>query len=758
MKVGQGAMGVVWQAYDENLHRVVAAKELLVLDGLDDSKIERAKHRAMREARLAARLEHPNAIRVYDAVEDNGQPWLIMEYLPSRSLAAVIAEQGTLPPREVARIGCYTAAALAAAHRNGIQHRDVKPGNVLIGDQEVKITDFGVSRATGDDGTATATGTVGTPAFFSPEIARGEEAGFPSDVFSLGATLYNAVEGTPPFGAADNHIAMLHRVASGSIMPPANAGPLLSPVLFRLLATDPERRPTMEEAVHLLAAVVNETPQVSEATAVIPATVQLPVEAMPEEKAKQQKKAGAAATGAAAAGLVAGAAQAEAAGLTAPGQSTPGNAADAASADGSQAAAGTTDAAQADASQTGASQTGADQTGADQTGADQTGADQANAGHADAGQVGAGAAGAAQASADQADAGQAGADNADAAKAASTNAEPGDADAGQAGAGNTDAGQADRAGTDKAAAAGTAASAAASSAQKSAPSAGEDGAEAAVAAAAIGEPEAAAAVNPPVPDTAPQETAGVAAGGVAAQQETAAVASNPAATPHPTPAAAPPASTHPGHVPPAPVDPPAPAPPAEEERRNPLALIGIIILVIAVGVGAFLLWPKGNRSADGGSPSGTPSPPATSQSQPQQSEPQQTQPQQTTTQSPPPQENPPQSNPQNTPGNTPPPPATPGTAQEALTNYYALIPNNLEAGYATLTDRFKATRTRTFGEYQQWWGQFSSVELSDFAPQGENVVTATLTYRKGGAVSTTERNTYTLVLQNGKWMIDSQTP
>ncbi|MDT7790028.1 MAG: eukaryotic-like serine/threonine-protein kinase [Pseudonocardiales bacterium] len=285
-KVGQGAMGVVWQAYDEQLHRVVAAKELLALDGVDDTKIDRAKARAMREARLAARLEHPNAIRVYDVVEQDGQPWLIMEYLPSRSLAAVITEQGTLPPREVARIGCYTAAALAAAHRHGIQHRDVKPGNVLIGDQEVKITDFGISKAI-DDGTATVTGTVGTPAFFSPEVARGEDAGLASDVFSLGATLYNAVEGGPPFGTADNHIAMLHRVASGSIMPPANAGPLLSPVLFRLLATDPERRPSMQEAVHLLAAVVNETPQVSEATVVIPATVELPVEAQPEEKAKQ---------------------------------------------------------------------------------------------------------------------------------------------------------------------------------------------------------------------------------------------------------------------------------------------------------------------------------------------------------------------------------------------------------------------------------------------------------------------------------------
>ncbi len=447
VKVGQGAMGVVWQAYDENLHRVVAAKELLVLDGLDDSKIERAKHRAMREARLAARLEHPNAIRVYDAVEHDGQPWLIMEYLPSRSLAAVIAEQGTLPPREVARIGCYTAAALAAAHRSGIQHRDVKPGNVLIGDQEVKITDFGVSRGTGDDGTATATGTVGTPAFFSPEIARGEEAGFPSDVFSLGATLYNAVEGSPPFGAADNHIAMLHRVASGSIMPPANAGPLLSPVLFRLLATDPERRPTMEEAVHLLAAVVNETPQVSEATAVIPATVELPVEALPEQKAKQEKKAGAAATGAAAAGLVAGAAQAEAAGLTAPAK-----------------------------------------TGADQAGPAETSPAEAGAAQTDAAQT------------DAAEADEAGADQADAEQTGTAEGAQERADAVPADAGKADA----EPGAGSEAAAGAAATGAAVTTGKP---------EAAVAAAAAGEPEAAATVDPPA-----TQTAEPAVGAVGAQQ------------------------------------------------------------------------------------------------------------------------------------------------------------------------------------------------------------------------------------------------
>jgi hypothetical protein len=208
--------------------------------------------------------------------------------------------------------------------------------------------------------------------------------------------------------------------------------------------------------------------------------------------------------------------------------------------------------------------------------------------------------------------------------------------------------------------------------------------------------------------------------------------------------------------------PAAPVPPAQEEerRRNPLALVGIVLLVVAVGVGAFLLWPKGDRDQAANDPTGGPSPTGTSQpqTQPQQSQPQQSEPQQSTSQSPTQSQNPPQNPPQTNPNPTAVPPATPGTAQQALTAYYALIPGNLEAGYATLTDRFKAARTPTFQEYQQWWGQFSSVELSDLAPQGENVVTATLTYRKGGTVTNTERNTYTLVLQNGKWMIDSQTP
>ncbi|HWO67355.1 MAG TPA: serine/threonine-protein kinase, partial [Umezawaea sp.] len=251
-QLGAGAMGVVWRAGDLKLERVVAVKELLLPSHLDDKAVEQARRRAQREARIAARLHHPNAITVHDVVEHDGQPWLIMEYLPSQSLATVLAERGPLPIGDVVRIGKHMADALAAAHKASVVHRDVKPGNVLLGAEgTVKITDFGISRAL-DDTAATATGNyAGTPAFFAPEVARGQEAGYPSDVFSLGATLYNAVEGQPPFGITDNSIAQLYRAAAGTVRPPERAG-ALAPLLARLLALDPRARPTMAEAAEAL--------------------------------------------------------------------------------------------------------------------------------------------------------------------------------------------------------------------------------------------------------------------------------------------------------------------------------------------------------------------------------------------------------------------------------------------------------------------------------------------------------------------------
>ncbi|GDY33180.1 serine/threonine-protein kinase [Gandjariella thermophila] len=262
-QVGSGAMGLVWQAHDELLHRTVAVKQLVLRAGMSERETSEAKRRAMREGRITARLHHPHAITVYDVVEHEGQPCLVMEYLRSQSLADVLAARGTLPAERVAAIGDQVASALAAAHRAGIVHRDIKPGNVLLTDDgTAKITDFGISRAVGD-GTVTASGILaGTPAYLAPEVAQGADAGFPADVFSLGATLYTAVEGGPPFGLDDNAMALLYRIASYEFRPPTRSG-ALTPVLTRLLARDPAQRPTMAEARDALAAVAGHGPAVT---------------------------------------------------------------------------------------------------------------------------------------------------------------------------------------------------------------------------------------------------------------------------------------------------------------------------------------------------------------------------------------------------------------------------------------------------------------------------------------------------------------
>jgi serine/threonine protein kinase len=492
-------MGVVWRGEDQRLHRVVAVKELLLPDTLNSVQAEKARDRAMREARIAARLQHPHAISVYDVVEHDGQPWLIMEYLPSRSMSAVLAEVGALPPHEVARIGGQLASALAAAHKAGIVHRDVKPGNVLLGDHgEVKITDFGISRAAGDVTTTTTGTAVGTPAFFSPEVARGDDAGYPSDVFSLGATLYNAVEGTPPFGLTDNTIALLHRVAEGKIRPPELAGPL-APVLLRLLAEDPHDRPTMAEAAEELYAAA--------------------------EAAKAAEPAPAAVV--------------------------------------------------------------------------------PNTGHA----------------------------------------------------------VVDEKRTE-----------------------------------IIERPESPA----PVPDV------------------------------------------------------PRPAVTEDDRRRKRTALVvltTVAVLALAL-VGGLLLMspgkqtPGGQNNAAAGSSSAAPSSPtraaqppaATSQATTTSSQPPQLS--TTTSQAAPP----------------PPPPAEngPQALTKAVTDYYALIPGNLQASYARLTDAFKSGRSQSFEDYQAFWGDKQAVNLSNVVAQGDNTVSATVTYVYNSGKTETERHVYTLVQQNGQWLIDSQ--
>lgn len=258
-RVGSGGMGVVWRGHDMLLNRTVAVKQLVLGPALSPAEAAECRERAMREGRIAARLQHPHAINVFDVAlgpdaegDEEDQPWLVMEYLPSRSLADVLAEQGALPPLKVARIGRHIADALAAAHRAGIVHRDVKPGNVLLGDNgTVKITDFGISRASWDV-TVTRDGILtGTPAYFAPEVARGESPGPASDVYSLGATLYTAVEGEPPFGRDGNTLALLRSIAEGEVRPPERAGPL-SGLLMQLLRQDPAARPLMGIARDML--------------------------------------------------------------------------------------------------------------------------------------------------------------------------------------------------------------------------------------------------------------------------------------------------------------------------------------------------------------------------------------------------------------------------------------------------------------------------------------------------------------------------
>nr|WP_063779286.1 serine/threonine-protein kinase [Kibdelosporangium sp. MJ126-NF4]CEL17288.1 putative serine/threonine protein kinase [Kibdelosporangium sp. MJ126-NF4]CTQ91482.1 putative serine/threonine protein kinase [Kibdelosporangium sp. MJ126-NF4] len=248
-QLGSGGMGVVWRATDEDLDRVVALKRALYVGGTHDQK--RAQL-LKREARTVAKVNHPNVVTLYNAVMSGDELWLVMEYLP----ASTLASQGVLPPAAVARVGVQLADALDAIHRAGVLHRDVKPSNVLMtADGRPKLGDFGVSRSVHNDVTISRTGGLdGTPGYLAPEVARGEDATEASDVFSLGATLFAAVEGVPPVGKADNPQVLVWRAATGDIN--ESHGPLGS-VLSALLHPDPRRRPTAARAKEMLADAAN---------------------------------------------------------------------------------------------------------------------------------------------------------------------------------------------------------------------------------------------------------------------------------------------------------------------------------------------------------------------------------------------------------------------------------------------------------------------------------------------------------------------
>jgi hypothetical protein len=245
--LGRGGMGVVWLATDLRLERPVAVKEVTFPLHLSDDERRVLRERTMREARTAARLDHPSVTSVYDVVEEDGRPWLVMEHVESRSLQQVIDEHGPLPWPAVARIGLDVLAGLTAAHEAGIVHRDVKPANVLVAsDGRACLTDFGIATAAGDPAITTTGAIIGSPSYMAPERAHGEQPGPAVDLWSLGATLYTAVEGRQAF-ARGEPVATLMAVVTEDPPPPVHAGPL-EPVLRGLLTKDPAQRTTAARA------------------------------------------------------------------------------------------------------------------------------------------------------------------------------------------------------------------------------------------------------------------------------------------------------------------------------------------------------------------------------------------------------------------------------------------------------------------------------------------------------------------------------
>ena len=242
-RLGRGGMGVVWAARDELLARPVAVKEVRLPASVDADERGLLRERTLREARTAARLDHPSAVRMFDVCEEDEQAYLVMELIDGRTLSEVIRDEGPIAAAQAAEIGVCLLDALTAAHAAGIVHRDVKPGNVLVRpDGRVSLTDFGIA-STADDPSITSTGLLlGSPAYIAPERARGGAPEPSSDLWSLGATLYTAVEGRPPFDHPDP-VATLTAVVTENPQPCRLAGPALGALLMRLLDKDPARRP-----------------------------------------------------------------------------------------------------------------------------------------------------------------------------------------------------------------------------------------------------------------------------------------------------------------------------------------------------------------------------------------------------------------------------------------------------------------------------------------------------------------------------------
>ncbi|MGW4472279.1 serine/threonine-protein kinase [Nonomuraea sp. NPDC004354] len=251
--VGRGGMGTVWRAHDELLDRYVAVKEVRLPTVLDEELRAELCARTEREGRATAMVAHPSVITVFDVVTEDERPWIVMELLQARSLEQLIMQEGPLPPRRAAEIGRQVLGALRAVHAKGILHRDVKPSNVLVTDERAVLTDFGLAAMEGDASITQAGIVLGSAGYIAPERVLGAKASPAADLWSLGATLYTAVEGRGLHGRR-TAAAALAALTSGEPIPMVKAGPL-APVLDALLRIDPATRLDSVRASLMLARV-----------------------------------------------------------------------------------------------------------------------------------------------------------------------------------------------------------------------------------------------------------------------------------------------------------------------------------------------------------------------------------------------------------------------------------------------------------------------------------------------------------------------
>lgn len=249
--IGRGGFGVVWRGRDMVLGRTVAVKQIQIPPQLSDEERQHLQRKVLREARLAARLSHPNAVTVFDVIEEEGTPYIVMELIEAVSLAELVEERGPLPPERCAEIGLELLDVLQAAHGQGIIHRDIKPGNVLVpAAGPARLADFGIASIV-DEPSMTSSGLVrGSPSYMSPEQAKGEQVGLPTDLWSLGATLYFAVEGQAPFDKG-GPVATMVAVCESPPRPPGRAGDLTA-LLLHLMSREPAQRPAAAQVADAL--------------------------------------------------------------------------------------------------------------------------------------------------------------------------------------------------------------------------------------------------------------------------------------------------------------------------------------------------------------------------------------------------------------------------------------------------------------------------------------------------------------------------